>query len=62
MGGAELSPAAYVPIVEEIAKHDASAAWCLGQACGCSMTAAYFDPAIAREHDVYVLAGRRGRR
>ena len=26
MGGAELPPAAYVPVVEEIAKHDASVA------------------------------------
>ena len=29
LGGAELLPARYVPIVEEIAKADASAAWCL---------------------------------
>ena len=32
LGGAELPPAAYVQVIEEVAKHDASAAWCLGQA------------------------------
>src|SRR6266404_184029 len=49
LGGAELRPAAYVEVIEEIAKHDASTAWCLGQACGCTMTAAYLDPEVARE-------------
>ena len=39
-GGVELRPAAYVAVIEEIAKHDASTAWCLGQAGGCTMTAA----------------------
>src|SRR5271169_4758592 len=56
LGGAELRPAAYVPVVEEVAKHDASAAWCLGQACGCTMTSAYLDPAVARE----IFGGKRG--
>jgi indole-3-acetate monooxygenase len=54
--GAELPPAAYVPVVEEIAKHDASVAWCLGQACGCTMTAAYLAPEVARE----IFGGERG--
>jgi alkylation response protein AidB-like acyl-CoA dehydrogenase len=49
LGGAELLPARYVPIVEEIAKADASAAWCLNQGAGCSMTAAYLEPDAARE-------------
>jgi alkylation response protein AidB-like acyl-CoA dehydrogenase len=49
LGGAELPPASYVPVIEEIAKHDASVAWCLGQACGCSMTAAFLRPEVARE-------------
>jgi indole-3-acetate monooxygenase len=49
LGGAELPPARYVPVIEEIARHDASTAWCLGQACGCSMTAAYLDPGVAAE-------------
>ena len=49
LGGAELLPAPYVRVVEEIAKGDASAAWCLNQGAGCSMTAAYFDPAAAKK-------------
>jgi indole-3-acetate monooxygenase len=49
LGGAELLPAEYVPIIEEIAKTDASTAWCLNQNSGCSMTAAYLAPAVARE-------------
>jgi alkylation response protein AidB-like acyl-CoA dehydrogenase len=49
LGGAELLPAPYIRVVEEIAKADASAAWCLNQGAGCSMTAAYLDPAAARE-------------
>src|SRR5438128_9827982 len=40
LGGAELRPAVYAEVIEEVAKHDASTAWCLGQACGCTMTAA----------------------
>jgi len=47
--GAELPPAAYVQVIEEVAKHDASTAWCLGQANGCTMTAALLDPEVARE-------------
>ena len=56
LGGAELRPAAYVSVIEEVAKHDASTAWCLGQACGCTMTSAYLDPAVARE----IFGGKRG--
>lgn len=56
LGGAELPPAAYVPVIEEIARHDASAAWCLGQACGCTMSAAYLKPEVARE----IFGGPRG--
>src|SRR6516164_9308251 len=56
LGGAELLPAAFVPVIEEIAKADASTAWCLNQASGCSMTAAYLDPAAARE----IFGGPRG--
>ena len=56
LGGAELRPAVYVEVIEEIAKHDASTAWCLGQACGCTMTAAYLDPEVARE----IFGGKRG--
>src|SRR5580658_5094657 len=56
LGGAEVPPAAYVPVVEEVAKHDASVAWCLGQACGCTMTAAYLAPEVAGE----IFGGERG--
>jgi alkylation response protein AidB-like acyl-CoA dehydrogenase len=56
VGGAELLPALYVRVVEEIAKGDASAAWCLNQGAGCSMTAAYLEPAAAKE----VFGGPRG--
>jgi len=49
LDGAELPPAAYVQVIEEVAKHDASTAWCLGQANGCTMTAALLDPEVARE-------------
>jgi len=56
LGGAELRPAAYVAVIEEVAKHDASVAWCLGQACGCTMTSAYLDPDVARE----IFGGKRG--
>jgi alkylation response protein AidB-like acyl-CoA dehydrogenase len=56
LGGAELRPAAYVLVIEEVAKHDASTAWCLGQACGCTMTSAHLDPAVARE----IFGGKRG--
>jgi alkylation response protein AidB-like acyl-CoA dehydrogenase len=56
LGGAELRPAAYVVVIEEVAKHDASVAWCLGQACGCTMTSAYLDPQVARG----IFGGKRG--
>lgn len=49
LSGAELLPAPYVRIIEEIAKADASTAWCLNQTSGCSMTAAYLKPDAARE-------------
>jgi indole-3-acetate monooxygenase len=56
LGGAELLPARFVPVIEEIAKADASTAWCLNQASGCSMTAAYLEPAAACE----IFGGLRG--
>jgi alkylation response protein AidB-like acyl-CoA dehydrogenase len=49
LGGAELTPVEYVQCVEAIAEGDASAAWCMNQGSGCSMAAAYVDPAVARE-------------
>jgi len=56
LGGAELLPADFVPVIEEIAKADAATAWCLNQASGCSMTAAYLDPEAACE----IFGGPRG--
>ncbi len=56
LGGAELLPAQYVPIIEELAKTDASAAWSVNQNSGCSMTAAYLPPEAARE----IFGGPRG--
>jgi alkylation response protein AidB-like acyl-CoA dehydrogenase len=56
LGGAELLPAQYVPIIEELAKSDASTAWCVNQNSGCSMTAAHLAPAVARE----IFGGPRG--
>jgi alkylation response protein AidB-like acyl-CoA dehydrogenase len=36
-------------MLEEVAKADASTAWCLGQCSVCAMTAAYLDPDAANE-------------
>jgi indole-3-acetate monooxygenase len=49
LGGAELHPLIYVQVLEEIARTEPSTAWSLGQNSGCSMTAPYLDPAVARE-------------
>jgi alkylation response protein AidB-like acyl-CoA dehydrogenase len=48
-GGAEAPPEVFMQMLEEIAKADASTAWCLGQCSVCAMTAAYLDPDAARE-------------
>ena len=57
LGGEEMQPSLYVQAVEAIAMGDASAAWCMNQGSGCSMTAAYLGADIAAEifgqpHDV----------
>jgi indole-3-acetate monooxygenase len=49
LGGAEAPPEVFMQMLEEIAKADASTAWCLGQCSVCSMTAAYLDADVARE-------------
>ena len=56
LDGAELLPAQYVPVIEELAKTDASTAWCINQNSGCSMTAALLSPDIAGE----IFGGPRG--
>ena len=48
LDGGEVDPVTFVDVVEEIAKTDGSAAWCLCQAGGCAMTAAYLSPEVAR--------------
>ncbi|WP_375412954.1 acyl-CoA dehydrogenase family protein [uncultured Bradyrhizobium sp.] len=48
-GGAEAPIENFMQMQEEIAKADASTAWCLGQCAVCAMTAAYLDPETARE-------------
>lgn len=48
-GGGELDPASFARVVAAIAEGDASVAWCVGQNSGCSMAAAYMDPASAHE-------------
>ena len=49
MGGGEASPAELVGVVETVAAAGASTAWCLGQALGCSLSAAFLAPDVARE-------------
>ena len=72
LGGAEAPLETFMQMQEEIAKADASTAWCLGQCSVCAMTAAYLDPDAANEifnvapgilawgainHDVQVVPG-----
>jgi alkylation response protein AidB-like acyl-CoA dehydrogenase len=49
VGGAELDPPTFMQVVEELAKADGSTAWCVVQAAGCSMAAAYVGPEVAQE-------------
>ena len=47
LDGAEVDPVTFVEVIEEVSKIDASSAWCLCQASGCSMVAAYLRPDVA---------------
>jgi alkylation response protein AidB-like acyl-CoA dehydrogenase len=49
IGGGEAPPLTVMLTLEAIASADASTAWCLGQALGCSRSAAFLDQAVARE-------------
>ena len=49
LGGTEAPPEIFMQMLEEVAKADASTAWCLGQCTVCAMTAAYLDADAARE-------------
>ena len=48
-GGSEAPPEIFMQMLEEVAKADASTAWCLGQCSVCAMIAAYLDADVARE-------------
>lgn len=49
MGGGEASPLTVMRVLEAVAMADASTAWCLGQALGCSLAAAFLPPEAARD-------------
>jgi len=49
LGGAEAPPEIFMQMLEEVAKADASTAWCLGQCSVCAMVAAYLDADAAHE-------------
>ncbi len=46
--GIETDPVTFFHVIETIAQADASTAWCLSQAGGCAMSAAYLDLPIAQ--------------
>jgi alkylation response protein AidB-like acyl-CoA dehydrogenase len=48
-GGVELDPPSLVQVIEAVARHDASTAWCVGQTNICAITAAYLEPSVARD-------------
>lgn len=49
VGGEEVDVLTFYHAIEAIASGDASAAWCVGQANGVAMAAAYLEPSVARE-------------
>lgn len=49
IGGMELKPSAFARVTEAIAAADGSTGWVVCQGNGCSMSAAYLDPAVAKE-------------
>jgi alkylation response protein AidB-like acyl-CoA dehydrogenase len=49
LGGAELHPCDLFAAMETVAAADGSVAWCLAQASGCSMAAAYLEPSAAAQ-------------
>jgi alkylation response protein AidB-like acyl-CoA dehydrogenase len=48
-GGAELDPPSLVQVIEAVARHDASTAWCVGQTNICAMTSAYLEPSVVKD-------------
>ena len=49
VGGGEVTLLTVIEVLQIVAAADASTAWCLGQAQGCSRSAGYLDPDVARE-------------
>ncbi|MGB6537508.1 MAG: acyl-CoA dehydrogenase family protein [Xanthobacteraceae bacterium] len=49
LGGEEISPVEYVQVIEEIAKADASTAWCIGQTSVCSTISKAMHRDVAEE-------------
>lgn len=49
LDGAELAPAEFVRVIYELGRADASTGWVVCQTSGCSLVAAYLEPATARE-------------
>jgi alkylation response protein AidB-like acyl-CoA dehydrogenase len=49
LGGTEATLQSFMQMQEEVAKSDASTAWCLGQCSVCAMTAAYLDRDAAEQ-------------
>lgn len=47
-GGEEATPTDFMAAIEALARYDASTAWCVCQANGCAMTAAYVAPEAAQ--------------
>jgi alkylation response protein AidB-like acyl-CoA dehydrogenase len=56
LGGAEIDLPSFARAVEEIARADASVAWCIGQANGLAAYIAYLDPIAA--HEVFAPSAR----
>jgi alkylation response protein AidB-like acyl-CoA dehydrogenase len=49
LGGAEAAPEIFMQVLEEVAKADASTAWCLGQCSVCATITAYLDHDAAKQ-------------
>ncbi len=49
VGGLEMKPTDFAQVTEALAAADASVGWIVCQGNGCSMSAAYLEPAVARE-------------
>lgn len=56
LNGGETDPLTFVQVLEAIARHDASTAWCLGQTGVCAMAAAY----LPRDSALAIWGDRRG--